>query len=168
MIPYERIAPCIFFLRGHKVLLDSDLAHLYDVATRALNQAVRRNARRFPDDFMFQLTRAEIARISQSVTSSRYAKLKYSKRVSAFTEQGVAMLSTVLHSERAIEVNIQIMRTFVRLREMITSHKDLVRRLDVLERRYDARFRAVFDAIRQLMEPLPPPSEPPKRRIGFH
>lgn len=143
-IPVERLKKAIFLIRGQKVMLDRDLAELYAVETRTLNQSVKRNLERFPRDFMFELTRDEILGISQFVTSSN---LRFSKRVTAFTEQGVAMLSGVLHSKRAIAVNVEIMRTFVRLREMLTSHADLARRLDDLERKYDRQFKAVFDAI---------------------
>ncbi len=128
--------------------------------TRVLNQSVRRNLDRFPSDFMFELTRDEIVGISQFVTSS---KVKYSKRVTAFTEQGVAMLSSVLRSKRAIAVNVQIMRTFVQLRQMLASNSDLAKRMDGLELKYDHQFKIVFDAIRQLM--TPPPSKP--KPIGF-
>ena len=168
MLPIERIERSILLIRGQKVMLDRDLAQLYGVETRALNQAVRRNIDRFPEDFMFRLTREEIMRISQFVTSSGYPgvkTLKFSKNVMAFTEHGVAMLSSVLNSPRAVQVNIQIMRTFAKLREIISQHKDLARRLDDLERKYNAQFKVVFDAIRQLMEPQEP--EPRKRRIGF-
>jgi hypothetical protein len=145
--------------------LDRDLALLYGVETRVLNQAVRRNSDRFPDDFMFSLTREEIARISQSVTSSDASlkTLKFSKNVMAFTEYGIAMLSSVLNSQRAIQVNIQIMRTFGKLRDMISSHKDLARKLSELEKKYDGQFQIVFEAIRQLIEV----EEKPKRKIGF-
>jgi len=129
-------------------MLDRDLADLYNVETRILNQAVQRNIKRFPEDFMFSLTREEIMRISQIVISS---DIKFSKQVRAFTEQGVAMLSGILNSDRAIEVNIQIMRAFVKLREMIASHKDLARRLDKLEKKYDTQFKVVFDALRALI-----------------
>lgn len=153
-----------FFLRGHKVMLDSDLAALYGVPTGVLNQAVKRNKDRFPDDFIFQLTREEIERISQIVISSGgYRTLKFSKNVTAFTEQGVAMLSSVLRSKRAVMVNVAIMRVFVKIRRLMGEHKDLVRRLDELEKKYDVQFKVVFDAIRQLMA-VP---ETPKRRIGF-
>jgi hypothetical protein len=118
-IPVERLEKAIFLIRGEKVMLDRDLAELYGVETRTLNQSVRRNLERFPPDFMFELTRDEIAGISQFVTSSN---LKFSKRVTAFTEQGVAMLSGVLHSKRAIAVNVEIMRTFVKLRQILTSN----------------------------------------------
>ena len=163
LIPIEVIERKILLIHGKKVLLDRDLAELYGVETRVLNQAVQRNIRRFPDDFMFALTREEIMRISQIVISS---DIKFSKRVHAFTEQGVAMLSSVLNSERAIEVNILIMRAFVKLREMIASHKDLSRRLDDLEKKYDAQFKVVFEAIRELMKP-PKLPDVPNKKIGF-
>ena len=144
-------------------MLDSDLARLYRVTTKRLNEQVRRNIARFPGDFMFQLTLEEVESLrSQSATSNkgrggrRYAPL-------VFTEQGIAMLSTVLNSERAIHVNIEIMRAFVRLREMLATHKDLARKLDAMEKKYDAQFKVVFDAIRQLMSS----PEPGKRKIGF-
>jgi len=167
LIPVERIERSILLIRGQKVMLDRDLARLYGVETRVLNQAVRRNIDRFPEDFMFRLTREEIMRISQIVISSGYGvrTLKFSKSVMAFTEHGVAMLSSVLNSPRAVQVNIQIMRTFAKLREIISQHKDLGRRLDELERKYDAQFKIVFDAIRQLM--APPEPQLPKKRIGF-
>jgi|ERR1043165_2522988 hypothetical protein len=159
-IPVERLEQAIFLIRGQKVMLDRDLAGLYGVETRILNQSVRRNLERFPSDFMFELTREEILGISQSVTSS---KLRFSKRVTAFTEQGVAMLSSVLRSKRAIAVNVDVMRTFVRLREILTSNADLGRKLEELERKYDQQFKVVFDAIRQLMVPAPTK----KKNIGF-
>lgn len=171
-IPPERIEQRILLLRRQKVMLDADLAELYGVPTKALNQAVRRNLARFPGDFMFQLTAKESEELSsqigvsnlksQSVTSKpgrggrRYQPL-------AFTEQGVAMLSSVLRSERAVQVNMAIMRAFVKLREMLASHRDLARKLDEMEKKYDAQFRVVFDAIRELM--VPP--EKPRRGIGF-
>jgi hypothetical protein len=142
-------------------MLDTDLTDLYGVTTTALNQAVKRNSRRFPADFMFQLNYQEVrVSRSQTVILKRGQNIKYLPH--AFTEQGVAMLSSVLRSERAIQVNVEIMRTFVRLREMIASHKDLARRLSELEMKYDAHFKSVFDAIRQLMAP-----REPARRIGF-
>src|SRR6266436_1473204 len=143
----ERIEKAIYLIRGKKVILDRDLAELYEVDTRVLNQAVGRNRDRFPSDFMFELTREEINGISQIVTSS---KLKFSKDVTAFTEQGVAMLSSVLRSERAVQVNIEIMRAFIRLRQMLASSVKLSQRLNVLESKYDKQFKVVFDAIRQL------------------
>ena len=160
LVPIELIVTKILFLRGEKVLLDRDLAELYGVETRVLNQAVTRNKKRFPEDFMFVLTREEIKRISQSVTSS---KIKYSKRVTAFTEQGVAMLSSALNSDRAIEVNIAIMRAFVQLRKMIASNEELARKLDELEEKYDEQFRIVFEAIHALIEQ----DEKPPKKIGF-
>lgn len=141
-------------------MLDRDLAQLYGVETRVLNQAVRRNIERFPDDFMFSLTREEIRNLSQIVISS---KIKHAPNVFVFTEHGVAMISSVLNSPMAVQVNIQIMRTFTKLREIMSQHKDLAKRLDKLEKKYDAQFKVVFDAIRQLM--IPP--EPKRKRIGF-
>lgn len=163
VIPAERIERAILFIRGHKVMLDGDLAALYDVEVKVLNQAVRRNLDRFPDDFMFQLTKEEFDDLrSQSVTSSSgWGGRRYPPY--AFTEQGVAMLSSVLRSKRAVQVNIEIMRAFVRLRRMLASHAELARKLDALEKKYDAQFKVVFDAIRQLMAP----PEPKRRLIGF-
>jgi hypothetical protein len=166
VIPADRIEKAIMLVRGLKVMLDRDLAALYGVPTKVLNQAVRRNLRRFPNDFMFQLTPEDAERLrSQSVTlkAGRGHHSKYLRY--AFTEQGVAMLSSVLHSDRAIEVNIAIMRAFVRLREILATHKELARKLKELEQKYDAQFRVVFEAIHQLMAP---PPEPKRRRIGFH
>jgi hypothetical protein len=162
IVPLERIEKSIYVIRGIRVMIDRDLASLYGVETRALNQAVTRNPERFPRDFMFKLTREEIMRISQSVTSST---LRFSKNVLAFTEQGVAMLSSVLRSPRAIEANIEIMRAFVALRRMLSSHVGLGRKLAELEKKYDAQFQIVFEAIRELMaEPEPVQ----KKQIGFH
>jgi hypothetical protein len=168
LITVERIEKSILLIRGCKVMLDRDLAGLYGVATKVLNQQVRRNIRRFPEDFMFQLSKEELENWrSQIVTSNSAVKMGARYRPYAFTEQGVAMLSSVLNSDRAIEVNIAIMRAFVRLRELLSSHKDLARKLDQLERKlaeHDDQFTVVFDAIRRLMEPPPGPK---KRRIGF-
>jgi hypothetical protein len=153
----------ILLIRDQKVMLDADLAELYGVPTKALKQAVGRNMKRFPDDFMFLLAIQEVKNLrSQFVTSSGWGGVRYSPM--AFTEQGVAMLSSVLNSDRAIEVNIQIMRAFVKLREMIASHTDLARKLDTLEKKYDDNFKVVFEAIRALMTP---PPEKPKKKIGF-
>lgn len=163
VIPAERIESRIYLIRGHKVMLDRDLAELYGVETRMVNRAVQRNLERFPADFVFTLTREEITRISQIGTSSG---LKFSKNVRAFTEQGVAMLSGLLNSPRAIAVNIEIIRTFVRLRELIASSADLARKLAALERKYDAQFKVVFDAIRALMSPESLRGR--AREIGFH
>jgi hypothetical protein len=168
-IPSERIEKAILLIRGHKVMLDSDLAQLYRVSTKRLNEQVRRNRARFPEDFMFQLTANEADSLrSQNATlkTGRGRHRKYAPY--AFTEQGVAMLSSVLNSERAIDVNIAIMRAFVRLREILSSHKDLARKLEVVERKlgdHDQKFQVVFEAIRQLMAPSPQPEK--KRRIGF-
>lgn len=164
-LPLERVEQKILLLRGHKVLLDADLAALYGVETRALVQAVKRNIARFPEDFMFQLSQEELDNWrSQFVISNPSAKMGLRQPPYAFTEQGVAMLSSVLRSQRAVAVNIQIMRTFVRLRKILSTHKDLARKLDDLEKQYDHQFAIVFDAIRKLMEP-PPAGK--KRRIGF-
>lgn len=167
LIPRERIEGRILQLRAEKVMLDSDLAKLYGVPTRRLNEQVRRNVDRFPEDFMFQLT-AEEARALRSQDATlkpgrggrRYAPL-------VFTEQGVAMLSSVLHSERAVRVNIEIMRAFVRLRAMAYSYKELANKIYALEQKYDARFREVFDALRALMAPPAPPPGRRKPPIGF-
>jgi hypothetical protein len=157
----------ILVLRGQRVMLDTDLAKLYSVEVKALNQAVKRNAGRFPSDFMFQLSPQEMGSLrSQFVTlkpgSQRGRHAKY--RAHAFTEQGVAMLSSVLKSKLAVSVNIEIMRAFVRLRDLMGHDRQLARRLDLLESKYDGQSKVVFDAIRQLMTPAPPT---PKRRIGF-
>ena len=166
LIPHERIGSAIRLVRGQKVLLDNDLARLYGVETRVLNQAVKRNAERFPEDFMFQLSPDEaeawLRSRSQFVILKRGENLKY--RPYAFTEQGVAMLSSVLHSDRAVRVNIEIMRAFVQLRQMLASNADLARKLETLEKKYDIRFKVVFDTLRQLMSP----PEPKRREIGFH
>ena len=164
LVPMERIERAILLLRGHKVMFDSDLASLYGVETKVLNQAVSRNIERFPADFMFQLTEAEATRLrSQTVTlkTGRGHHRKYLPY--AFTEQGVAMLSSVLRSPRAVRVNIEIMRAFVRLRQMLQTNADLARKLAALEKKYDAQFKVVFDAIRALM--APPRAQ--RRRIGF-
>ena len=159
----ENIARLVFFIRGEKVILDRDLASLYGVTTKALNQAVKRNAARFPADFMFQLTKSDYEALrSQSVTLKRGQHLKYLPYV--FTEQGVAMLSSVLRSARAIEVNIAIMRTFVQLRRLMESNRDLARKIDSLEKKYDEQFAVVFAAIKELITP----AQPPRKQIGFH
>ncbi len=160
-ISAEVVAAKILMVRGKKVMLDRDLASLYGVETRVLNQAVKRNISRFPEDFMVILSRQEIMRISQFVIS-----LRFSKQVYAFTEQGVAMLSSVLNSERAIAVNIQIMRAFVMMRRVGLTYVGLKRKIEEMERKYDKQFLIVFQAIKKLLEPLPepPPAKPP---IGF-
>ena len=165
IIPVERIEQSILSIRGQKVMLDRDLAALYEVETRQLVQAVKRNIDRFPDDFMFQLSAEEFENWrSQIVISNPSAKMGARRRPYAFTEQGVAMLSSVLRSPRAVAVNVEIMRTFVRLRQMLASHAGLARKLAALERKYDDEFKVVFDAIRQLMRP--PADEP--QEMGFH
>ena len=166
LIPTERIEHTILLIRGQRVILDRELAALYGVPTKALNQAVRRNLSRFPEDFMFQLTDEELENWkSQFVISNSTAQKMIRFRPLAFTEHGIAMLSSVLNSERAIAVNIEIMRAFVRLRQWLTSNKDLAKRLDDLEMKYDRQFKSVFDAIRQLM--TLPAATPKKGRIGF-
>jgi hypothetical protein len=156
LVPVEIVERRILFIRGHKVILDADLAALYEVPTRALNQAVRRNIERFPEDCMFQLNQAEFENWrSQIVMSNLGAKMGLRRSPYAFTEQGVAMLSSVLKSKRAIAVNIAIMRTFVRLRRLLATHRQLAERLAAMEKKFDDRFKAVFDILRQLME-LPP------------
>ena len=154
----------ILLIRGQKVMLDADLAELYGVPTKSLNLAVKRNAERFPEDFMFQLTGDEAAGLRFHFETSKSGRGGRCYRPYAFTEQGVAMLSSVLRSLRAVQVNIAIMRTFVRLREMLLSHADLARKLAALENKYDAQFKVVFDAIRELMQP----PTAPRREIGFH
>jgi len=169
LIPVERIERAILLIRGQKVMLDRDLAELYEVSTKRLNEQVRRNIRRFPKDFMFQLNKGEfeIWR-SQIATSNPAVKMGLRRKPYAFTEQGVAMLSSILNSERAIDVNIAIMRAFVHLREILASHKDLAEKLEELQLKlgeHDEKFELIFEAIRQLMAPPPEPEK--KRRIGF-
>ncbi|MBU6435697.1 MAG: ORF6N domain-containing protein, partial [Nitrospirae bacterium] len=148
LVPRERIEQTILLLRGHRVMLDTDLAILYGVPTKRLNEQVMRNKKRFPSDFMFQLSAEEVERLRSQFATLKPGRGQHRKyRPYAFTEQGVAMLSSVLHSERAIQVNIAIMRAFVQLREMIASNKGLARRLTELEKKYDGQFRIVFEAI---------------------
>jgi len=160
LVSADKIENKIYQIRGKRVMIDKDLAVLYGVETKVLNQSVKRNIRRFPADFMFSLTREEIKRMSQIVTS-----LKFHKKVSVFTEQGVSMLSSVLNSEQAILVNVQIMRAFVSLRRVAMTYVGLKRKMDEMEKKYNGQFAVVFEAIRKLLEP---PPLPPKRRIGFH
>lgn len=162
LVPAERIERSILLIRGHKVMLDADLAELYGVETKALVRAMKRNKERFPKDFMFQLSKQEFADLrSHFGTSSSWGGRRYPPY--AFTEQGVAMLSSVLRSKRAVQVNIEIMRAFVRLRTLLASHEELREKVLELERRYDKQFRIVFEAIHQLLEP--PTRDTPK--IGF-
>lgn len=162
LIPSEIIEKKILLIRGEKVMLDADLAELYGVETKILVRAVKRNIDRFPADFMFQLDEDEFENLRfQFGTSSRWGGRRYLPYV--FTEQGVAMLSSVLNSDRAVKVNIEIMRAFVKLRQMLASNVELARKLADMEKKYDSQFRIVFDAIRQLMTP----PQKPKRMIGF-
>lgn len=167
LILHEVIEQRIFLIRGQKVMLSSYLAKLYGVSAKRLNEQVKRNIRRFPGDFMFHLTWSEIESLrSQNATLKRGQHAKY--RLYAFTEQGIAMLSSVLNSERAIQVNIVIMRAFVKLRQILATHKELAHKLTELEHKiekHDAEIQAIFEAIRQLMEPPPVPEKP---SIGFH
>jgi hypothetical protein len=158
----EAIEKRILLLRGERVMLSTDLAALYQVEPRVLVQAVKRNHDRFPEDFMVQLTREEVGNLKSQVVISSWGGPRRASPY-AFTEQGVAMLSSVLRSPLAVRVNVEIMRAFVRLRRLLVSHEDLARKLEKLEQRYDAQFRVVFDAIRQLMAP----PERPRRSIGF-
>jgi hypothetical protein len=162
-VSVQLIEQRIYVIRGDKVMLDSDLAELYEVDTRSLVQAVKRNSARFPTDFMFQLTTEEHESLRSQIVISNAGRGGRRYPPYAFTEQGIAMLSSVLNSERAIQVNIAIMRAFVKLREMISSDEDLAKKLTALEKKYDAQFQAVFTAIKRLMQP------PAKkdRRIGF-
>lgn len=179
----EELAKLVFFIRGESVILDADLAKLYGVSTKALNQALRRNHARFPQDFVFRVTAKELDGLRSQIVTSKF-KVREGQEVGmwsqivttsqrrrrldalpyAFTEQGVAMLSSVLRSQRAVEVNIAIMRTFVQLRRLMDSNRDLARKIDALEKKYDEQFADVFAAIKQLVaEPAPT-----RKRIGFH
>jgi hypothetical protein len=162
-VPLERIQKAIYLIRGQKVMLDRDLAALYEVPTKVLKQAVKRHADRFPDDFMFVLDRKELMKWRSQFVTSISDRMGLRHAPMAFTEQGVAMLSSVLNSPRAIQVNIAIMRAFVQLRAILSTHADLARKLEELEKKYDAQFRVVFDALRQLMA-LP---ARPRKKIGF-
>jgi hypothetical protein len=165
VILMKQIEKKILLLRGEKVMLDRDLAELYEVTTFNLNKAVKRNLSRFPEDFMFQLSEEESLALRFQIGMSKQTGRGGRRYVPyAFTEQGVAMLSSVLRSKRAVQVNIEIMRTFARLRQMIASNKELARRLAELEKKYDRQFKVVFDTIRELMAP----PKTPVRRIGFH
>lgn len=161
LIPQEMIENKIYLIRGMKVMLDRDLAKLYGVAVKALNQAVQRNRKRFPPGFAFKLNFNEFSDLKSQIVTSSWGGIR--KLPSAFTENGVAMLSSVLKSERAIQVNIQIMLTFTKLREMMMTHIELKRKIEEMERKYDHQFSIVFEAIKKLLEP----PEKPKRRIGF-
>ena len=161
-IPDEVIEQKIYLIRWQKVMLDKDLAVLYNVTTGNMNKAVTRNIDRFPEDFMFRLTKEELDNLIFQIGRSSWGGTRKNPR--AFTEHGILMLSSVLKSKQAIQVNIQIMRTFVNLRKMLTSHKTLLKKIEVMEKRYDVQFKSIFETIRQLMAP----PEKPKRSIGFH
>jgi len=164
-ISIEIVATKILEIRKRKVMLDADLAQLYGVTTKRLNEQARRNKKRFPADFMYQLTREEVAILRSQFATSSWGGKRYLPYV--FTQEGIAMLSSVLNSERAIQVNILIMRAFVKLRELLLNHKELTIKLEELEKKYenhDKKIQKIFEAIRQLMAP----PEEPKRRIGFH
>lgn len=165
LIPMERVISSVVLVRNHKVLMDSDLAEMYGVETKYLVRAFLRNLNRFPSDFAFQLSQQEWESLRCQIGTSKELSRggrRYAPYV--FTEQGVAMLSSVLKSKRAVQVNIAIMRAFVELREMLGSHKDLARKLEAMEKKYDSQFKIVFDAIRELMKP---PETPARRKIGF-
>ena len=167
LIPHEIIETKIYVIRGKKVMLDRDLALLYEVETRALNQAVKRNIKRFPEEFMFQLSEEEMSDWKSQIVISNSIKMGLRKRPLAFTEHGVAMLSSVLKSERAIQVNIKIIKTFIKLREILLTHQELKQHIEKIEQRVDGHeqyFRIVFDALKQLMEP----DNLPQKKIGFH
>lgn len=163
LVPAQFIEKSILFIRGQKVMLDSDLASLYETKTKVLLQSVKRNTERFPADFMFKLNNQEVSILRSQIVTSNDDRGGRRYMPYVFTEYGVAMLSSVLNSPRAIQVNIQIMRTFGRLREILASHKDLACKLNELEKKYDSQFRIVFDAIRELMKPPISSSRP----IGF-
>jgi len=161
LIPVERITSKIYRIRKVKVMLDRDLAELYQVETRVLKQAVRRNIDRFPSDFMFELSNQEVADLRSQIVTSSWGGSRY--KPMAFTEQGVAMLSSVLRSKRAIQVNIQIMRAFTKIRQMLSGYEKLKHKIEMMEKKYDENFQIVFDAIKQLIET----ESKPKRKIGF-
>jgi hypothetical protein len=163
LMPARRIEQAILVIRGHRVMLSTDLAALYAVPVHRLNEQVKRNRERFPEDFMFQLSPDEWSNLKSQIAISSWGGVRHAPY--AFTEQGVAMLSSVLRSSRAAQVNVEIMRTFVRLRRILAENAGLARRMDELEKKYDVQFKVVFDAIRKLMQP--PAPEPKKRRIGF-
>jgi len=163
LVPVKLIASKIYPIRGIKVMLDRDLAELYDVETKILKRAVRRNPDRFPNDFMFELSKKEMENWRCQFGTSNGVKMGLRYKPMAFTEQGVAMLSSVLRSKRAIQVNIQIMRAFTQLRKMLSTHKDLKRKIESMEKKYDEQFQIVFEAIKQLLSE----EDKPKKKIGF-
>jgi len=161
LVPVERIASKIYLIRNVKVMLDRDIAELYGVETKRLKEQVRRNIERFPEDFMFELTIGEINNLRSQFATSSWGGARY--RPMAFTEHGVLMLSSVLRSERAVQVNIQIMRTFTQLRKMLATHEDLRKRIESMEKKYDQQFKVVFEAIKQLLVD----ERKPKKKIGY-
>jgi len=162
-LPVEKIASKIYLIRKQKVMIDRDLASLYEVDTAQLKRAVKRNIERFPKDFMFELSKEELVEWRCQFGTSNADKMGLRYAPMAFTEQGVAMLSSVLNSKRAIQVNIQSMRTFTRLRQMLSTHEELKKKIENMEKKYDENFKIVFEAIKQLLET----EEKPKKRIGF-
>jgi len=163
-IPMERVENRILTIRGHRVMVDTDLAGVYGVPTKALNQAIKRNADRFPDDFMFQLSREEADSIRSQTVTLKTVRGKHWKYLPyVFTEHGAIMAASVLNSPRAIEASVYVVRAFVKMREVLATHKELVQRLDEMEGKYDRQFKVVFDAIRALMEP----PKTTTRRIGY-
>ena len=161
LIPIERIEQKIYQIRSQKVMLDSDLAAIYGVSTRAFNQAVKRNMKRFPEDFMFQLTIEELEAMRSQIVTASKRNVRFPPY--AFTEHGAIMAANILNSERAVEASVQVVRAFVKLRQLLASNADLARKFEALEKKYDAQFKVVFDAIRKLM--MPP--DAPKGKIGF-
>jgi len=164
LVPLEVIERRIYWIREHKVMLDSDLAELYDVTTKRLNEQVKRNRDRFPTDFMFQLNPEESRRLRSQIATSKIGRGGRRYQPYVFTEHGALMLASVLNSEAAIRASIQIVRTFIRLRELLATHRELARKLEQMEKKYDAQFKAIFDVIEQLMEP---PEKTERKPIGF-
>lgn len=164
LIPLERIERAILLIRGEKVMLDSDLAELYGVSTKVLNQAVKRNVNRFPPDFMFQLTPEEMKSLRSQIVTSNVGRGGRRYLPYAFTEHGALMLANVLNSERAAQTSVQVVRAFIRLRQMLVSNAGLARKVAALEQKYNRQFKVVFTAIQRLMSP----PEPKRREIGFH
>ena len=161
LVPIERIASKIYLIRNVKVMIDRDLAELYGVETKRLKEQVRRNIERFPEDFMFELTKEELINLRSQFATSSWGGARYSPI--AFSEHGILMLSSVLKSERAVQVNIQIMRTFTDLRQMLSTHEDLKRKIESMEKKYNQQFQVVFEAIKQLLSE----EDKPKKKIGY-
>lgn len=161
MIPLERVESRILLFRSEKVIVDSDLAELYGVTTKAFNQAIKRNIHRFPDDFMFQLTADEVDSMRSQIVTASKRNIRYLPYV--FTEHGALMAANILNSDRAVEASVQVVRAFVKLRQMLSSNADLARKVEALERKYDANFKVVFNEIKKLMTPPPPLQS----KIGF-